>query len=77
MDRRLRPRLRAALFVIASVLASVIAGPLSAAPTELFVSEYVEGSSNNTALELFNGTGATVTLTGSYDVVLGSKGNPA
>ncbi len=27
----------------------------AAAPTELFFSEYIEGSSNNKALEIFNG----------------------
>lgn len=31
---------------------------------DLFFSEYVEGSSHNKALEIFNGTGATVDLTG-------------
>jgi predicted extracellular nuclease len=30
--------------------------------TELFLSEYVEGSSNNKALEIYNGTGAPVNL---------------
>jgi uncharacterized protein len=30
----------------------------------LFLSEYVEGSSNNKALEIFNGTGAAVNLAG-------------
>jgi endonuclease I len=30
--------------------------------TDLFISEYVEGSSNNKALEIFNGTGSTVDL---------------
>lgn len=30
--------------------------------TDLFISEYVEGSSNNKYLEIFNGTGATVNL---------------
>src|ERR1041384_4153054 len=34
----------------------------AARPTELFFSEYVEGSSNNKALELFNGTGAPINL---------------
>jgi predicted extracellular nuclease len=34
----------------------------SATPTDLFFSEYVEGSSNNKALELYNGTGAAVDL---------------
>ena len=31
-------------------------------PTELFISEYVEGSSHNKAVEIFNGTGASVDL---------------
>ncbi|GIF64924.1 hypothetical protein Ais01nite_29590 [Asanoa ishikariensis] len=35
-----------------------------AAPTDLIISEYVEGSSNNKAVELYNGTGAPVDLTG-------------
>jgi predicted extracellular nuclease len=35
----------------------------SATPTDLFFSEYIEGSSNNKALEIFNGTGAPVDLT--------------
>lgn len=34
----------------------------AARPTELFFSEYLEGSSNNKALELFNGTGAPINL---------------
>ena len=40
---------------------------------DLFFSEYVEGSSNNKALEIFNGTGATVDLS-QYAVKLGSNG---
>ena len=32
------------------------------AATELFFSEYIEGSSNNKALEIYNGTGAAVDL---------------
>jgi predicted extracellular nuclease len=40
-----------------------------AVATELFFSEYVEGSSNNKALEIFNGTGAAIDLaTGGYAV---------
>jgi predicted extracellular nuclease len=43
--------------------------PAAAAPTELFFSEYVEGSSNNKALEIFNGTGAAINLAaGNYDL---------
>ena len=40
----------------------------------LFFSEYVEGSSNNKAIEIFNGTGAAVDLS-QYSVKLGSNGN--
>ncbi len=37
-----------------------VAGPVSA--TDLFISEYVEGSSNNKYIEIFNGTGAAIDL---------------
>ena len=40
---------------------------------DLFFSEYVEGASNNKAIELFNGTGAAVDLS-AYSVKLGSNG---
>jgi hypothetical protein len=42
--------------------------------TDLFFSEYVEGSSNNKALEIFNGTGATVSLS-NYRINQSSNGN--
>jgi hypothetical protein len=49
----------------------------AAAPTELFFSEYIEGSSNNKALEIYNGTGSSVNLaTGAYDVQMFFNGNP-
>ena len=32
----------------------------AAVPTELFFSEYIEGSSYNKALEIYNGTGAAI-----------------
>ncbi len=32
----------------------------AAVPTELFFSEYVEGSSNNRTLEIYNGTGSSI-----------------
>ena len=41
--------------------------------TELFISEYIEGSSYNKALEIYNGTGSIVDLSG-YKVVLYSNG---
>lgn len=59
-----------ALFSGAVVL-SLIALPAYGAPVApqtcagLFFSEYVEGSSNNKALELFNGTGAAINLAAS------------
>jgi len=37
-------------------------GPAEIFPTELFFSEYIEGSSNNKALEIYNGTGVDVDL---------------
>jgi uncharacterized protein len=40
---------------------------LRAQPTDLFISEYVEGSSNNKALEIYNGTSSSINLaTGQY-----------
>jgi len=42
-----------------------------AAASELFISEYIEGSSNNKAIEIFNGTGSSVDLgAGNYDLRL-------
>lgn len=66
-----------ALFVIFALIYSIT--PLQrlfqttttaeAATTELFFSEYIEGSSNNKALEIYNGTGAPVNLAGANYVV--------
>ncbi|WP_185994656.1 ExeM/NucH family extracellular endonuclease [Nocardioides campestrisoli] len=46
------------------LVAAALAAPATAvaAPTELLLSEYVEGSSNNKAVEVYNGTGAPVDL---------------
>jgi predicted extracellular nuclease len=54
------------------------AAPAAAAgPTDLFFSEYIEGSSNNKALEIFNGTGAPVDLAaGGYNVQMCFNGSP-
>jgi predicted extracellular nuclease len=47
-------------------------------PTDLFFSEYIEGSSNNKALEIYNGTGAAVDLAaGGYSVQMFFNGNPS
>jgi DNA/RNA endonuclease G (NUC1) len=51
--------------------------PASAATSELFFSEYIEGSSNNKALEIYNGTGVPVDLAaGGYSVQMFFNGSP-
>ena len=48
----------------------------AATPTELFFSEYIEGTSNNKALEIYNGTGAAINLgTGGYNVQMYFNGS--
>ena len=50
----------------------------AAASTELFFSEYLEGSSNNKALEIYNGTAAPIDLAaGGYSVQIFSNGSVA
>ena len=71
MDRNSRVRLRP-LLLLAAWLG--VAAPL-AAQSDLLFSEYVEGSSFNKALEIYNGTGAAVDLTlGGYSVQVFSNG---
>ena len=74
-----RRRFLPALLAVAAIVPLVFAlGSANAQPTELFFSEYVEGSSNNKALEIYNGTGAPVDLAaGSYGVQMFFNGNPA
>ncbi|GAA2480132.1 ExeM/NucH family extracellular endonuclease [Terrabacter carboxydivorans] len=77
--RQSRPALRRVAAVTTAALAVgitpfVAAAPASAAaPTELFISEYVEGSSNNKALEIYNGTGGSVDLS-AYNVQVYANG---
>ena len=69
---RLRGLLLAALVQLALLVPSA-----GAAPSELFFSEYIEGSSNNKALEIYNGTGAAIDLgTAGYNVQMFFNGNP-
>ena len=50
--------------------------PAAAAASGLFFSEYIEGSGNNKALEIYNGTGAPVTLdTASYNIAMYFNGS--
>lgn len=63
----------------ASVAVPVVPAVVSAetiTTTDLIISEYIEGSSYNKALELYNGTGAPVDLS-QYTVELYSNGNSA
>ena len=53
---------RLVLAVTVLVSALVWAPGALAASSDLFFSEYIEGSSNNKALEIFNDTGAPVDL---------------
>ena len=56
-------------------LFALYAVPATAQPSDLFISEYIEGSSNNKAIEIYNGTGAPVNLSG-YSIRMYFNGNP-
>lgn len=59
----------ALLFSITLGLIPSQATQVFAATSDLFISEYIEGSSNNKAVEIYNGTGAAVDLAaGGYNV---------
>jgi predicted extracellular nuclease len=59
-----------------AILPASAARQARAASTELFFSEYIEGSSNNKALEIFNDTGASVNLaTGAYTIQMFFNGS--
>ncbi|MDX1547812.1 MAG: lamin tail domain-containing protein, partial [Rhodothermales bacterium] len=61
-----------AVFALIALLPGRVAGQAS----ELFFSEYIEGSSNNKAVEVFNGTGSAVDLAaGGYDVQIFFNGS--
>jgi len=74
------PRLKAIhLLMVMAILLGMLgmqpAQPVKAAGAAgLFFSEYIEGSSNNKALEIYNGTGAAVDLQ-AYKVILYSNGS--
>ncbi len=61
---------------LVAALVLLAAAPAGAQPTELFISEYIEGSSNNKAIEIYNGTGAAINLaTGGYNVQMFFNGS--
>jgi predicted extracellular nuclease len=76
---RVAMRLASAGALLLAMLAAIVgAAPqraLAAAP-DLFFSEYIEGSSNNKALEIYNGTGGAINLgTGGYNVQMFFNGS--
>jgi uncharacterized protein len=74
-NRPLRVFLLAGLTASVSLLA-VPAVRVEADAADLFISEYIEGSSNNKAIELYNGTGAAVDLAaGEYNVQMFFNGS--
>jgi predicted extracellular nuclease len=78
MARTWRTAAAALIASVTGVGLAVVGGvsPASAAPTELFVSEYIEGSSNNKALEIYNGTGADIDLdANAYNVQIFFNGS--
>ncbi|HYN95395.1 MAG TPA: hypothetical protein VES42_16225, partial [Pilimelia sp.] len=78
---RLCRRSTLALLAAAAVAAAALAapGPASAAPpADLFISEYVEGSGANKAVEVYNGTASAVDLAaGGYALQVYFNGGPA
>jgi predicted extracellular nuclease len=71
-------RFLAALALLALLLGAAAGGvpAARAATSNLFFSEYIEGSSNNKALEIFNGTGAAIDLAaGGYSVQMFFNGS--
>ncbi len=77
--RRSMRRLGAVLAIVLTSVPVVLgtSSPVGAAPpSELIFSEYIEGSSNNKALEIFNGTGAPVDLAaGAYNIQMFFNGS--
>ncbi len=49
--------------------------PVNACPTNLFISEYIEGSSFNKAIELYNGTEYPISVSGTYSLALYTNGS--
>jgi len=72
------PPVRRALSLLTLAVAAALIGSSNARPasTELFFSEYVAGTGNSKALEIYNGTGAQVNLgTGGYAVQIYLNGS--
>jgi len=69
-------KLSTVLIILTMILALVPVQFASAATSELFFSEYIEGTSNNKALEIYNGTGAAIDLgSEGYNLQMHFNGN--
>ncbi len=68
-----------AFSVILSLIFTALPAPqhvLADAPADLFISEYIEGSSYNKAIEIYNGTGSAIDMAaGPYTLELYSNGS--
>ncbi|WP_444995919.1 ExeM/NucH family extracellular endonuclease [Aliikangiella sp. IMCC44359] len=62
------------LLLTTAMLYATSASPLFATPDDLFISEYIEGSSNNKAIEIANLTGHTIDLS-NYQIRMYFNGN--
>ncbi|HSJ55511.1 MAG TPA: lamin tail domain-containing protein, partial [Anaerolineae bacterium] len=75
-----RRQLYRLLVVVLIVALMPVAGlpARAAAPADVFFSEYIEGSSYNKALEIYNGTGAAINLAdGQYRILMYFNGSTA
>ncbi len=60
-------------FALILIALTLMAGSAFAQTTDLFISEYVEGSSNNKALEIFSGSGDLINLS-EYSLLIYANG---
>jgi len=68
--------LKRTLAGLALIAPAVSCALYAAEPTDVFFSEYIEGSSNNKALEIYNGTGSSIDLSaGGYAVKMYFNGS--
>jgi VCBS repeat len=70
---RLTLVMMAVLLMVGMVGIQPVKPAQAALPTDLFISEYIEGNSNNKAIEIYNGTGISVDLS-DYRLELYSNG---
>lgn len=60
-------------YVLLLTALAFLAGSATAQTTDLLISEYIEGSSDNKAVEIFNGSGDIINL-GEYSLLLYANG---